>query len=64
MRQQMAPSSQKLPAKDSQRARFIETARALGADEDEATFKEKLGRIARQKPKAEQAAEPKKLKRG
>jgi hypothetical protein len=38
------------PAK-SQRDRFIETARALGADEDEAAFKAKLAVIARQKPK-------------
>lgn len=35
----------------SQRVRFIEAARALGADEDEAAFKEKLAVIARQKPK-------------
>ncbi len=37
----------------SQRERFIETARALGADEDEAAFKAKLAVIARQKPKPE-----------
>ena len=36
---------------DTQRARFIEAARELGADEDEATFKAKLGVIARQKVK-------------
>lgn len=41
-----------------QRNRFIETARALGADEDEAAFKAKLAVIARQKPKDE--PEPKK----
>lgn len=35
-----------------QRDRFIETARALSADEDEAAFKAKLAVIARQKPKA------------
>ena len=34
-----------------QRSRFIEAARELGADEDEATFKVKLAVIARQKPK-------------
>lgn len=34
-----------------QHARFLETARALGCDEDEAAFKAKLGVIARQKPK-------------
>lgn len=36
-----------------QRDRFIETVRALGADEDEAAFKAKLATIARQKPKAD-----------
>ena len=35
----------------SQRDRFIKTARALGANEDEAAFKEKLAVISRQKPK-------------
>lgn len=39
-----------------QSARFIETARALGCDEDEAAFKAKLAVIARQKPKGEQPA--------
>ncbi len=34
-----------------QSARFLETARALGCDEDEAAFDEKLKGIARQKPK-------------
>lgn len=34
---------------------FIETARALGCDEDEAAFDEKLKAIARQKPKADPA---------
>ena len=38
------------PAK-SQRDRFIETARAIGADEDEVAFKAKLAVIARQRPK-------------
>jgi hypothetical protein len=37
----------------SQSRRFIETARALGCDEDEAAFREKLRVIARQKPKDE-----------
>lgn len=42
--------------RDPNQARsFIETARALGADEDEAAFKEKLAVIARQKPKDEAA---------
>jgi hypothetical protein len=36
-----------------QSGRFLATARALGADEDEATFRAKLGVIARQKPKDE-----------
>ncbi len=36
---------------DDQRRRFEDAARALGCDEDEAAFKEKLGHIARQKPK-------------
>ena len=39
-----------------QRSRFIEAARELGADDDEATFKAKLGAIARQK--AKDAPEP------
>lgn len=40
-----------------QRDRFIETARRLGADEDEAAFKAKLAVIARQKPKGEPVLE-------
>jgi len=40
-------------ASSGQRQRFIEAARQLGADEDEATFKAKLARIARQKSKEE-----------
>lgn len=44
---------------DEQRQRFIKTARALGADEDEAAFRAKLAVIARQKPVAEpEAAQP------
>lgn len=31
--------------------RFIETARAIGAEEDKAAFKAKLAQIAKQKPK-------------
>jgi hypothetical protein len=34
----------------SQGQHFIETARALGADEDEEVFKAKLGKIAKAKP--------------
>jgi len=43
------------PSQDepSQRQRFIDAARTLGANEDEAAFKEKLRVIARQKPKDE-----------
>lgn len=37
--------------KQTQHARFIEAACELGADEDEATFKAKLGVIAQQKVK-------------
>ena len=37
---------------NSQYARFLETARALGCDEDEAAFDKKLKGIAKQKPKA------------
>lgn len=47
-------SKQSLPPRDkakSQTDRFIETARQLGADENEAAFKAKLAVIARQKPK-------------
>ncbi len=38
-------------SKPTQHDRFVEAARKLGADEDEATFKAKLAVIARQKPK-------------
>ncbi len=37
----------------TEQARFVETARALGCDEDEAAFDEKLKVIARYKPKNE-----------
>lgn len=43
----------KLPTDKSQSDRFIEAARQLGADEDEAAFKAKLAQIARQKPKGD-----------
>ncbi len=39
------------PDTRSQHDRFVQLARDLGADENEATFKEKLGEIARQKAK-------------
>jgi len=35
---------------DSQRERFIAMAKEVGADDDEATFKAKLGRIAKAPP--------------
>lgn len=38
--------------KEAQRKRFIETARELGCDEDEAAFDEKLRRIATAKPRS------------
>lgn len=37
----------------AQHERFVETARALGCDEDTAAFREKLRVITRQKPKDE-----------
>ncbi len=37
--------------KSKQADRFVEAARQLGADEDEAAFKAKLAQIARQKVK-------------
>ena len=39
------------PKITDQGSRFIEAARAIGADEDESAFKAKLAVIARQKPK-------------
>ena len=51
MRTLLKPPSMK--NSDAQLDRFIETARKLGADEDEAAFKEKLAMIARQKVKDE-----------
>jgi len=42
----------------SQLARFTEAARAIGVDEDEATFKAKLAVIARQKPKGPETKTP------
>lgn len=38
--------------------RFVEEARKLGADENEEAFKEKMGVIARQKPKQAPAEKP------
>lgn len=44
------PKAYTKPDNSEQSARFKETARALGSDEDEAAFKAKLAEIARQKP--------------
>lgn len=52
-----AKSSDEVP---SQHDRFIEAARKLGADDDEAAFKAKLAQIARQKSKADVPEPPKK----
>jgi hypothetical protein len=41
------------PDAKPQSERFIEMARELECDEDEAAFKEKLGQIAQHKPKDE-----------
>ncbi len=38
-------------ASKNQGSRFIDTARELGVDEDEATFEEKLARLGKHKPK-------------
>jgi hypothetical protein len=38
---------------NNQHTRFIETARKLECDEDEVRFKEKLGKIAKAKPKTD-----------
>jgi hypothetical protein len=46
----MTEKKRNMPSSD-QSHRFIETARELGCDEDEAAFDEKLKRIAKQKPK-------------
>ena len=51
------------PDARSQHDKFVEIARELGADEDEAAFKEKLAVIARQKPK-DAPANPVRGKRG
>lgn len=46
----------KQKAGKTQSERFIEAARALGCDEDEAAFDEKLKRIAQAKPKPKDQA--------
>lgn len=55
----MARSSQKPKnpkrSSDNQSERFIDKARELGCDEDEAVFDDKLRRIAQAKPEKETA---------
>lgn len=49
------------PTKDggeSQGRKFIDTARELGCDEDEAAFDDKLKRIARHKPPPDEPKKP------
>ena len=46
------------PKSQPQHDRFLETARAIGADEDMEAFRAKLGVIARQKPKDESNTPP------
>lgn len=43
--------SKSLKSTEDQHARFLETARALGCDEDEAAFDEKLRGIVKETPK-------------
>ena len=50
------------PDSAAQLERFKETARALGCDEDEAAFDEKLKVIARHQPKGAPKREPKRTK--
>jgi hypothetical protein len=50
----------KTPDEKGQSERFIETARALECDEDEAAFDEKLKRIATAKPKPSSTNRPRK----
>jgi hypothetical protein len=47
------PKSRKRPKKKAkdQHAQFVETARRLGADMDEETFKKAIRGIAKEKPK-------------
>lgn len=52
------PKSNKQDEADQSR-RFVETARELGCDEDEAAFDEKLKRIATAKPKPRDKKVPK-----
>lgn len=47
---------QKNTSASDQHKRFVETARELGCDEDEAAFEEKLKRIATAKPVTKRAS--------
>jgi hypothetical protein len=51
------------PKLSDQSRRFIETARELGCDEDEAAFDEKLRQIATVKPKPVESKSDRKAKR-
>ena len=44
-------------AKISQREKFIDKARELGVDEDEAAFNDKLRRLAQAKPEKDKASD-------
>ena len=56
------PKRQTVPSSASQADKFADAAHALGCDEDEAAFKEKLGRDCA--AEAERRAGAKKLRRG
>lgn len=55
---------QPVKSDDNQSSRFVAAARELCCDEDEASFREKLAKIARRKPKdsAAKAVRPKRTK--
>jgi hypothetical protein len=55
----VSKSPPKPQREQSQRDRFVETARALECDEDKRRFEDNLGQIARAKPAAKPAAKPK-----
>jgi hypothetical protein len=59
LKEEKAVVSHRTPAENGQANKFVETARKLEADEDEAAFKAKLAQIARAKP---QDTEPAKRK--
>jgi len=56
----MPARKQPAPDQKTQSERFIEMARELGCDEDEATFRKKLGQIARVKLKDDESRKPEK----